>query len=59
MLIARSCARVGGKDVVGEIKGVDLWQFGGRGSCGPRDAEQRTEGRRLRLTLSAEALAMM
>ena len=24
MLVARSCARVGGKDVVGEVKGVEV-----------------------------------
>ena len=56
VLVARSCARAGRKDVVGEVKGVEmmgvLLRAEGRGREG-------AEGRRLRLTRSAEALAMM
>ena len=54
-LVARSCARSGRKDVVGEVKGVDLMGVLVAGRRGIEDAE----GRRLRLTRSAEALAMM
>ena len=55
VLVARSYARLGGKDVV-EVKGIDVMacalRAGGRGVEG-------TEGRRLTLTLSAAALAMI
>ena len=57
VLVACSCARVGRKDVVGEVKGVEVMGLlvAGRGA-------RERGGRRLEVeitSLSAEALAMM
>ena len=56
MLSARLCAGVRGKEVVGQVEGVE--QMGVRVARGGREIEG-AEGRRWRSILSAEALAMM
>ena len=45
MLVARSCGRVGGKDVVGEVKGVDVMgvRVAGRGARYRGDRRKEVE----------------
>ena len=60
MLITRSCASVGGgKDVEGEGEDVDLMGVLVAGRGARERGGSGEEGWRLKLTLSAEALAMM